>query len=141
MAQAFIPSDTASVSTPTSTGDAPASEEPLTAVPLMENVTADVIMDPMAVLDLINSGDLIVEGEIDSSQFVDPVLNQPALDTVANWNQEIEAMFLPPTVSSDVKKSSPRVRKGPVTSHRLLTSLDIIAEKEKLEERKREKKC
>lgn len=120
--EAFISSDTGSVSTPSSTGDATAvaSEVPLTAVHLTENVTADVIMDPMAILDLINNGNLIVEGEIDSYQFLDPVLKEPAVDMVANWNQETEAMFLPTTVSSDVNKSPP-CQKKTVTSHCLLT--------------------
>lgn len=112
--EAFISSDTGSVSTPTSTGDATAvaSEVPLTTVHLTENVTTYVIMDPMAILDLINNGNFIVEGEIDSYQFVDPVLKEPALDMVANWNQETEAIFLPTTVSSDVNMSSPSQNKN-----------------------------
>lgn len=82
----------------------PSAAEP--AVPYSESFH-DVIMDPQAVLNLITNGDFIVHREVE----VESNLLQPQT-TIANWNQEVEAMFLPPDVNSAQKSRPVNLKKS-----------------------------
>ena len=61
--------------------------------------------------------------------------------TIANWNQEVEALFLPPDINASSVQAHDKPQSGrkSVKLNRLLTSSDIIAEKRELEKRKLEK--
>lgn len=120
-------------------GEPAAVEEPVNeqASVIVEPVqdTVDVITDPETIFHLLNSGDFIVEGEIDTD-LLEPVIPE----TTANWNSEVEAIFLPPDINALPTTDKPQSGRKSITSHRLLTSSDIIAEKKELEKRKTEKR-
>lgn len=99
-------------------------------------------------LSIISAGDFVVDGDIDlqfhlsdfpySPSNIDtthvspPIQNSPSSFTSADWNEDINAMFLPPVIF----KSEQTQKRKSITSHRLLTSHEIIKQKFELENKK-----
>lgn len=178
--KAYAPSDStdrplASVGTSASTssvsnsGDA--SDTALLTLPdpdpvLPPPAASPIQLTPSEVLDLLSSGDFVINGDItapmpevlttsassDLSTFEDvsneteevvSVMDstpseQANMTPEANWNFDVEAMFLPQTVSQSI--STPVSCRKSIKTHRLLTSLEVLQEKRSMELKKQSKR-
>ena len=87
-----------------------------------------MIDDPELLLNSISSGQIDVISD----------RNTGTHDSI--WSSEIENMFLSPKTTNPFSSSSlTSTKRKPVTSHRLLTSTEVLQEKRNMENEKQEK--
>lgn len=135
----------------------------ITPVPIVsqDDNIVDVITDPSIILDLLSSGAFVVDAEINQeciqvadecgllsvsdnliynpgvNQEMSPSVSDSATPLVpsANWNEDIDSIFLPPSSNMPTVKQ----KRKSITSHRLLTSDEIIQEKLAMEMKRNQK--
>nr|XP_011443131.2 jerky protein homolog [Crassostrea gigas] len=106
------------------TNSAPLTTATAPITPLASDPPA--IDDPDILLNLITSGDLAI-----FSPASNEIQLQPESASISVWDSAISEMFLPPIATSSSTKVKARQ-----SSHRLLTSQDIVDQKQNLEQRK-----
>ncbi|XP_022342950.2 uncharacterized protein LOC111136409 [Crassostrea virginica] len=96
----------------------------------IDNSEPPMIDDPELLLNLIATGQInVVENE-----------NEIPEENTGIWNSEIENIFLTPKAKPETKScSTNRKKRATCTSHRLLTSTEVLQEKRDTENKKQEK--
>ena len=93
------------------------------------SVDAPPIDDPALLLDLIQSGKIEVVATAEENGIAEIPL--------AQWSAEVESLFLPPAPAKSTETKTTKRKK--ITSHRLLTSPEILSEKKRVKEEKEKK--